>query len=232
VNNATLNIVVTGAGKGIGLALVKRFLENQHHCVWAFSRDIQALEKLESPQLHVSKLDLLSTSREELESISQGLFKSVDVLVHNAGVLINKPFDGTSLEDWRVVFETNLFSAVKVNQALLPLLKASQKAHIVHLGSMGGVQGSSKFPGLSAYSASKAALGNLTECMAEELKNDGIHVNCLALGAVDTEMLRQAFPSYKAQISSTEMAEFICDFCLNSRNLFNGKTLQVASSTP
>jgi NAD(P)-dependent dehydrogenase (short-subunit alcohol dehydrogenase family) len=97
---------------------------------------------------------------------------------------------------------------------------------------MGGFQGSSKFPGLSAYSASKAALASLTECMAEELKSDGIHVNCLALGAVDTEMLRQAFPGYQAPVSSEDMARFIGEFSINQRTFFNGKIIPVSSSTP
>ncbi len=112
------------------------------------------------------------------------------------------------------------------------MLRKSAAAHIVHIGSMGGVQGSSKFPGLSAYSASKAALANLTECMAEELQSDGIHVNCLALGAVNTEMLRHAFPDYVADMSSEQIAEFIYDFSINRRSFFNGKILPVAASTP
>jgi NAD(P)-dependent dehydrogenase (short-subunit alcohol dehydrogenase family) len=68
--------------------------------------------------------------------------------------------------------------------------------------------------------------------MAEELKTTGIHVNCLALGAVDTEMLRRAFPNYTADMNSEQMAAFIGDFSLNGRAFFNGKILPVASTTP
>lgn len=227
-----MNIVVTGAGRGIGLALVRQFLQNPEHHVWACSRDIEALRAIDSPQLAAETLDIAKSTTVEIAHRVSAHFETVDVLIHNAGVLINRPFATTSLDDWFRVFDVNLFSVVKINQALLPLLKKSKTAHIVHIGSMGGVQGSSKFPGLSAYSASKAALANLTECMAEELKADGIHVNCLALGAVDTEMLRTAFPDYSATMKSAEMAAFIADFSLNQRPYFNGKILPVASSTP
>jgi len=227
-----MNIVVTGAGRGIGLALVREFLRAPEHRVWACSRDISALQTIPSSQIIAEALDITTASAAEISQRVSRHFPTVDVLIHNAGVLINHPFETTSLDDWHRIFEVNLFSVVKINQALLPLLKKSTAAHIVHIGSMGGVQGSSKFPGLSAYSASKAALANLTECMAEELKPDGIHVNCLALGAVDTEMLRTAFPDYSADIKSTEMAAFIANFCLNQRTYFNGKILPVAATTP
>jgi NAD(P)-dependent dehydrogenase (short-subunit alcohol dehydrogenase family) len=232
VQSKNMNIVITGAGKGIGLAIVKHFLNTTGHNIWACSRDVSALQALSAPRLHSSTLDIASATATEIATLVSAQFNEVDLLIHNAGLLVNEPFETTSLEDWRRVFEVNVFSAVKINQALLPLLRKSSGAHVVHIGSMGGVQGSSKFPGLSAYSASKAALANLTECMAEELKTTGIHVNCLALGAVDTEMLRKAFPGYTAGTSSEEMAAFICDFSLNSRAFFNGKTLAVASSTP
>lgn len=227
-----MNIVITGAGKGIGFEVVRRFLQANEHQVWACSRDITALKKLSSPQLYTEVLDVSETAGPSIYQAVARHFKNVDILIHNAGILINEPFPTTNLEDWRRTFEVNLFSVVKINQALLPLMRSSSAAHIIHIGSMGGVQGASKFPGLSAYSASKAALANLTECMAEELKADDIHVNCLALGAVDTEMLRKAFPSYKADMSSEQMAEFICDFSLNRRMFFNGKIIPVASSTP
>lgn len=227
-----MNIVITGAGKGIGLALVQQFLQYPEHRIWACSRDVSALEKLTNPNLAVVAMDIAVASEASIFQAVSSALNQVDILIHNAGILINQPFENTGVDTWREVFDVNLFSVVKINQALLPLLRRSSAAHVIHIGSMGGVQGSSKFPGLSAYSASKAALANLTECMAEELKQDGIHVNCLALGAVDTEMLRQAFPGYVADRSSDEMAMFIYDFSVNRRAFFNGKILPVASSTP
>lgn len=226
-----MNVAITGAGKGIGLDLVKFFL-NAGARVWACSRNVSALNQLENNLLTTRQLDLTDASEADIYHSVAAHSHKLDILVHNAAILFNRPFQETTLQDWQLAFETNVFSAVKVSRALIPLLKNSSTAHIVHIGSMGGFQGSSKFPGLSAYSASKAAIASLTECMAEELKNDGIHVNCLALGAVDTEMLRTAFPGYQAPVSSTDMARFIGEFSINQRNFFNGKIIPVSSSTP
>jgi NAD(P)-dependent dehydrogenase (short-subunit alcohol dehydrogenase family) len=97
---------------------------------------------------------------------------------------------------------------------------------------MGGVQGSLKFPGLSAYSSSKGAVITLMELLAEECKELGISFNTLALGAVQTEMLAEAFPDYKAPTTAFEMAEYIANFALTGNQFYNGKVLQVSSSTP
>ena len=97
---------------------------------------------------------------------------------------------------------------------------------------MGGFQGSSKYRGLSYYSAAKAALSCLSECLAEEFREDGIIVNCLALGSVQTEMLEEAFPGYKAPVSAREMAELIADFAVKGSRFFNGKIIPVAFSNP
>ncbi|MBL7827604.1 MAG: SDR family oxidoreductase [Saprospiraceae bacterium] len=227
-----MNIAVTGAGKGLGLEVVKRYVQGPEHIVWACSRNVDQLMAIGADNLFTEALDLENCSIEMIEELFGRHMNHLDILIHNAGTLVNLPFEQTELDVWRRVFEVNLFSAIKVSKALLPFLKKSHQAHIVHIGSMGGFQGSSKFPGLSAYSASKAALANLTECMAEELKNDGIHVNCLALGAVNTEMLRQAFPGYQAPVESAQIADFICRFSIEQRPFFNGKILPVAASTP
>jgi NAD(P)-dependent dehydrogenase (short-subunit alcohol dehydrogenase family) len=97
---------------------------------------------------------------------------------------------------------------------------------------MGGVQGSMKFAGLSAYSSSKGAVITLTELLAEEYKETGPSFNVLALGAVQTEMLEEAFPGYKASVSADQMANYIFDFSVNGNKLYNGKLMQVSSSTP
>lgn len=227
-----MNVVITGAGKGIGFDLTQRFAQDPVHRVWACSRNVSAFPDSAPSRLLVEAMDIAAVPETEIHQRVAAHFEQVDILIHNAGILINKPFVELTLSEWREQFEVNVFSAVKITRALLPLLRKSGTAHVVHIGSMGGVQGASKFPGLSAYSASKAALANLTECLAEELKPDGIHVNCLALGAVNTEMLRQAFPGYIADMDSGQMADFIHDFSLNMRPFFNGKILPVTASTP
>ncbi len=108
----------------------------------------------------------------------------------------------------------------------------SKGSHVVTISSMGGIQGSSKFPGLAAYSSSKGAVITLSELLAEEYKEQGVAFNVLALGAVQTEMLQEAFPGYQAPIYPNEMADYIKDFALNGNRFFNGKVLEVSSSTP
>ncbi|MCJ7756917.1 MAG: SDR family oxidoreductase, partial [Gillisia sp.] len=157
-------------------------------------------------------------------------WKNVDILVNNAGAILNKPFLKSSVEEFKNIYNTNVFGVVGIIQKILPLMPAS--GHVVNISSMGGVQGSVKFAGLSAYSSSKGALITLTELLAEEYKENGPSFNVLALGAVQTEMLEKAFPGLKAPLSAIEMAEYIVDFSLNGQKYYNGKLLQVSNSTP
>jgi NAD(P)-dependent dehydrogenase (short-subunit alcohol dehydrogenase family) len=151
-------------------------------------------------------------------------------LINNAGTLISKPFEKLSVEDFEQVFSVNVFSCAMLIQKLLPILGSG--SHVVSISSMGGVQGSVKFPGLAAYSSSKGALQVLTEVLAEEYKARDISFNCLALGAVQTEMLEEAFPGFKAPVQADQMARYIFDFAVQGAALFNGKTLPVAVTTP
>ena len=116
-------------------------------------------------------------------------------------------------------------------QAAIPKMNPNG-SHIVNISSMGGFQGSVKFPGLSAYSTSKAALCSFTELFAEEYKDSGIKMICLCLGAVQTEMLEEAFPGFKAPHSPEEMASFIYTFATTQGDFMNGKIIPVSQSTP
>jgi NAD(P)-dependent dehydrogenase (short-subunit alcohol dehydrogenase family) len=234
-----MRIIVTGASRGIGYHTALELVKAPNNYVLALSRDVDKLQDLQKAtqklgtagRFHFLALDLTQTFPSSLfEKIE--IMGGVDVLVNNAGQLINKPFLNTPLDDWQSIFEHNLFAPVRLIQALTPFLEKSQNAHILNISSMGGFQGSSKFSGLAAYSASKAALVNLTECLAEELKEKTIAVNCLALGAVQTEMLAAAFPGYVAPVSSEAMGTYVADFALNGHKVFNGKVLPVSVSTP
>jgi NAD(P)-dependent dehydrogenase (short-subunit alcohol dehydrogenase family) len=157
-------------------------------------------------------------------------FEEIDILVNNAGTLSVKPFLQMNDEDFDSQFTVNVKSAFKLSQFCIP--KMNRGGHIVNISSMGGIQGSIKFPGLSLYSASKGAISILTESLAAELVEQEISVNALAFGAVDTDMLRSAFPDYKASLSAEEMGAFLADFAWNQARYFNGKVLPVSSSTP
>ena len=102
-----------------------------------------------------------------------------------------------------------LWNSVAIQRKWYP--KLSSSSHVVNISSIGGLANTSKFPGLSAYSSSKGALNILTEMLAEEYKETSIKFNTLALGAVQTEMLEEAFPGYNAPISPNEVSKFIFD---------------------
>ncbi|GAB2777948.1 SDR family NAD(P)-dependent oxidoreductase [Salinimicrobium soli] len=223
-------VIITGTSRGIGLELVKIFAAAGHE-VLALSRNEQPVKELGLEKVKTFSFDI--TKEKHLKEVQQYLekeWKTVDLLIHNAGAIINKPFEDISSEEFEEVYKINVFGVAALTRKVLPLMK--NDGHVVTISSMGGVQGSLKFPGLSAYSSSKGAVITLTELLAEEYKESGPSFNVLALGAVQTEMLAEAFPGYKAPVSPEEMAEYIADFALCGQKYYNGKLLQVSSSTP
>jgi|TARA_A200000113_G_scaffold211968_1_gene213102 NAD(P)-dependent dehydrogenase (short-subunit alcohol dehydrogenase family) len=221
-------LVVTGASRGIGLEISKQAASEGTQVI-ALSRNIKPLTGIEN--VHPFAVDLSDEIAIQgfIEKISTS-FTKVDALINNAGSLINKPFLKTSTEDFKKVYEVNVFAVASLIRLIFPMI--DPKGHVINISSMGGVQGTAKFPGLSSYSSSKGALIILTELLAEEFKESGPAFNALALGAVQTEMLDEAFPGYKAPISASQMASYILDFAFNGQLLYNGKVLPIASSTP
>ncbi len=233
-------VVITGASRGIGFDTALHLCRSGNKVI-AVARNSQGLELLynaanssgHSAHLVVIPADISNANHvTELVQRISTLSSAIDVLINNAGALINKPFTEITNEELRAIYEVNVFAPFALTQKFIPLLKKSSLAHIVNISSVGGVNGSSKFPGLSAYSSSKGALTILSEVLAEELKSEGIRVNCLALGAAQTEMLSQAFPDYKAPLTSAEMGEYVSWFAVNGHKYFNGKVLPVAITTP
>ena len=223
------NIIVTGTSRGIGYELVKQFAK-QGHQVLALSRNEKPIADLGLKNVTCFSCDLTNPSdyQKIWDAISD--WDSVDVLINNAGTLLNKPFLETTAEAFETVYKVNVFGVAELTRTVLP--KMTSGGHVVTISSMGGVQGSMKFPGLSAYSSSKGAVITLTELWAEEFKETGPSFNVLAIGAVQTEMLAEAFPGYEAPVSAEQMANYIRDFALNGHQLYNGKLLQVSNSTP
>jgi short-subunit dehydrogenase len=224
------NVIITGTSRGIGLELVHFFLKNNYN-VLAISRNIEPLKKIKNNNLKYLSIDIANEN--ELIQVSnfiQDKWKSVDILINNAGKLINKPFEKLSSQDFFEVYNVNVFAVAIMIQKVLPFL--NEQSHVINISSIGGIQGSMKFPGLAAYSSSKGALLTLTELLAEEYKDSKISFNALALGAVQTEMLEEAFPGYKAPVSAVDMAEYIFNFATTGHKFYNGKILQVSSTTP
>ena len=222
------NIVITGTSRGIGYSLALRFA-NAGHNVLALSRKTpQAL--LEHANITCLPVDLATGDTASVSDFIKNTWHYADVVIHNAGALVLKPFEQITAAEFEYIYKVNVFGVAALNRAVLPFIKAG--GHVITISSMGGVQGTMKFAGLSAYSSSKGAVTIMSELLAEEYKEQGIAFNVLALGAVNTEMLQEAFPGYEAPLSATEMADYIYNFALTGNKYFNGKVLQVSSSTP
>ena len=224
-------IVVLGASRGIGKAIVDLLAQDPSNTIVALARKVDKMKLVFKPytNVHCHSLYLNQTDvREQCNKIFRP-FETIDVLINNAGTLVNKPFAELTRADIDQCYNVNVIGIMQATQAAVVKMK---KSHIVNISSIGGFQGSVKFPGLSAYSTSKAALCSFTELFAEEYKETEIRMNCLCLGAVQTEMLEEAFPGYKAPITAEKMAEYIVQFSLTADQWMNGKIIPVSLSTP
>jgi NAD(P)-dependent dehydrogenase (short-subunit alcohol dehydrogenase family) len=224
-------ILVVGASRGIGLETVKHFAQNPENTLVCFARSFaedHVLSGYSNVQLRVLDLSLPNVN-EQLQPVIDQL-DHIDILINNAGYIVVKPFQELLHTELLTAYQVNVIGVMQTIQTCFPKLKTG--SHIVNISSMGGFQGSMKFAGLSAYSTSKAAVVSLTELLAEELKETGIKINCLCLGAVQTEMLESAFPGYKAPLLPEEMADFICDFALNASRFMHGRIIPVSLTTP
>lgn len=223
------NVIITGTSRGIGYELALLFA-NAGHNVLAISRKIPQVF-IENQNISCLGLDLSENgTTDEVKDFIENTWHHVDIVIHNAGALVLKPFADISAEEFEYIYKVNVFGVAALNRVVLPFMK--QGSHVVTISSMGGVQGTVKFSGLAAYSSSKGAVITLSELLAEEYREQGIAFNVLALGAVNTEMLQEAFPGYEAPLSAESMADYIYNFSLTGNTYFNGKVLQVSSTTP
>jgi len=223
------NIIITGTSRGIGYELALQFAKSGHQVLAISRKTPQNL--IENENITCLAVDLGNEEAlVDVEKFLSHTWKKVDIIIHNAGSLLLRPFAQTTQEDFENIYKVNVFGVANLTRLCLPYLQKG--SHVVSISSMGGIQGSMKFAGLSAYSSSKGAVITLSELLAEEYKDSGIAFNVLALGAVNTEMLHEAFPGYEAPISANEMAEYIFNFALNGNKYHNGKVIQVSATTP
>jgi short-subunit dehydrogenase len=231
-----MNIIVTGGSNGIGKQIALFLSQEKSNEILITGRNFKTLKKVADAadngniRYLVSDFRKLHMVPDEFKNSVLSFFNTVDILINNAGTLYSKKFIDISDDQAREMMEVNFFAPMLIIKTLLPVM--NRNAHIVNISSMGGFQGSAKFPGLSYYSATKAALACITECLAGELAEQKISVNCLALGSAQTEMLENAFPGYNAPVTASEMGRYIADFALNGNRVFNGKVLPVALTTP
>ena len=230
-----MKYLITGTSRGIGKQFLITALKNGHQVI-SISRSKTDIENELNNNLITNWTEIMgdlindSTFNKLEEELSD--WNSVDVLINNAGYLINKPFEQLSITDFNLSYQINVLVPSLLIKMCIPFLKEGNIGKVINIGSIGGVQGSAKFPGLAFYSSSKGALATLTECLAGEYKDVNIHFNYLALGAVQTEMLEKAFPGFIAPVTPVQMAEFIYHFSIYSADMINGKIIPVALSTP
>lgn len=240
-----MNIVITGASKGIGYNTAIYLAKNPNNKIFALSRDVNKLKKLAAECDSGNNIEIIPCDVSNEKSVEESVKKisdkisGLEVLINNAGMLINKPFAELTILDWHSVYNVNVFGVVNITKALLPLMLRGQissatntKSHLLNISSVGGINGSIKFAGLSSYSSSKGALITISECLSEELKSSGVRVNCIALGSVDTEMFKIAFPGIKASAGVLETAAWIGDFAIDGHRFFSGKIIPFSTSTP
>ena len=221
-------IIVTGASRGIGYQLCLALAKLSHQVI-AISRTRPSFEQFptQKKQIIFIEADLIDSEQRKnaIEKIKSQI-THIDALVNNAGILIKKKFIDLSNEEWITQFTLNAFVPIWLTKELIPYF--SSHSHIVNISSIGGIAGERKIEGLSAYSASKAALNIITESLAVELKPHHISVNALALGTVQTTMLKIAFPNFQSPITPITIAQFIAYFTCYGHHVCNGQILPIA----
>lgn len=223
------NIIITGTSRGIGYEMALQFA-NAGYNVLAISRKTPQI-LIEHENITCLPIDISDENQlQQVGDFVSKTWKKVDVLIHNAGSLLHKNFTEITMQEFQNIYKVNVFAVAELTKICIPFMEKG--SHVVTISSMGGIQGSMKFAGLSAYSSSKGAVITLSELLAEEYKENGIAFNVLALGSVNTEMLQEAFPGYEAPLSAKEMADYIYNFALTGNKYYNGKVLQVSSTTP
>ncbi len=220
-------IVVTGTSSGIGHQICIQAAKMNFHVI-SVSRNIEPLKDIGGIESFSIDITNKNSIDEFITNLKSRKIK-IDILINNAGYLVSELFGDTTYDSFKKTFDVNVFGLAEITRSLIPIINLD--GHVINISSIGGVNGSKKFPGLSAYSSSKAAVIALTEVLAEEHQN-GPSFNVLALGAVQTKMLKEAFPDYNVDTKPEEMAKYILDFAINGNKLFNGKLISVSNSNP
>ena len=213
-------VLVTGSSRGIGRAAAERFAEGGAKVALISRSEKEIFETADqlrrtySDRIFAKAVDI-GQEKEVTDLFKDVLarFGNIDILVNNAGTFIVTATSETELKDWNRVLEVNLTGTFLCSRELFRLAqKQPGQRNIVNIASLAGIQGLEKFPGFSAYAASKFGVVGLTECLAVEGKLLNIRVNAIAPGAVDTEMLRTGAPHLKALATPEDLARTICYF--------------------
>ncbi len=226
--------LITGAGRGIGAATA-HLLASQGNHVILVSKTLTELQteekKINSLYPNVKTLVFAANLSDEKQVISlfeaiEKKFESLDILVNNAGLFRAANIYEMTLKLWHEVFAVNIDAMFLCSREAFKIMKKKPEGGvIVNISSLAGIRGQEKFPGTAAYAASKHAVLGLTEVMAVEGKPFNIRVNCIAPGAVDTQMLREGAPLFSAKTKPEDIAKLIGNFCDNT--VLNASILEV-----
>jgi NAD(P)-dependent dehydrogenase (short-subunit alcohol dehydrogenase family) len=222
--------VVTGASSGIGRRTAERLADSGAFVV-AFARDSEALRSvgLSNPShIETAAGDVADEGDVgRLFELTETRFGDCDLLINCAGSIVPKLLHEMTAAEWDRHFDVNVRGTFLTSRRAVPSMIARRSGSIINIASISGVEGPQKFPGFSAYCASKAAVISLTEVLAVELKAYGIRVNCISPGSVDTPMLRRAHESLTPDMTPDEIVNAILFVASAASRPMNGQNLHV-----
>jgi NAD(P)-dependent dehydrogenase (short-subunit alcohol dehydrogenase family) len=207
--------VVTGASRGIGRAIAELLAEAGAEVAGCARRAAPGVAACDVGRPE----DVARFAAEVL-----GRLGPPDLLINNAGIAARARLEETSLESWDAVVDSNLKGTFLVTRAFLGAMRARRSGRIVNVASISGRQGTA---GLTAYCAAKHGVVGLTRALAEEVRPDGIAVNAVCPGSVDTEMLRVGMPGAKPDMSPEDVANVVIYLCAYAPPALTGSSVDV-----
>lgn len=225
--------IVTGASSGIGRATAELFAA-RGALVAVFARSVEKLSEIAGRwpgrMLAVAGDVARLESIEKLFAETESRFGTCEILVNNAGTVEPRRLVDSTVDEWERTFAVNVRGAFLASRRALPSMIANRRGAIVNVASISGVPGPQKFPGFTAYCASKAAVIGLTDALAVEVGESGVRVNAVSPGSVDTPMWAEVSGGSAADMTPEEIAETILFLASDRSRPMNGQNLHVWSS--
>ena len=226
-------VIVTGAAGNLGQAVAQAYLAAGARVVLVDHKPDRLPDRY--PSLVDSSDHMLATSIDQADQASvQEMvdrvlerYGRIDALVNTVGgYRAGTPVHQMSLHDWEFMLELNARTAFVISQTVVPLMLGQGYGKIVHIGSRAGLQGNAR---AAAYSAAKSAVVRLTESLAAEVKRQGINVNCVLPGTIDTPENREAMPSadHSRWVAPEALADVIMFLTSDAARAIHGAAIPV-----